>query len=468
MSGEKKRVLTILVIFCFGFISLIAYLSFFQLFNADKVKNNSYNKRLWLNEENVLRGSILDRNDQVLAYSEIGEKSNPRYYKYGRIYSHIIGYSYREYGKAGLELSYNNDLLDIQNKSVIGEIKNLVLPRSVGNNLKLTIDHGLQEKAHSLLKGKKGAIVVMNPKTGEIYSMVSLPDFNVSDLNKDWDNIIEDDEKPLVNRATQGLYPPGSIFKIITASAILDNIDISPDYICKGSTKIDGYKISDYQGKAHGVIDLDQAFAKSCNTYFAEKSLIIGGQSLGEAGDRYMVNKKIDFDLGVSTSTFFYKGNLNDTEIASSAIGQGKVLVTPLNMAMMAASVANEGRMMKPILVKKILNSKGQIIKTFNSGLLSQSVNHVTASRLKEMMLESVRTGTARNARIKNITVAGKTGTAENASGMDHAWFVGFAPYDDPKFAVAVLVEEAASTGGQAAAPIARELIIYGVNNIKD
>ena len=167
-------------------------------------------------------------------------------------------------------MEYNNVLLDIRENTAINELRNLVLPRSEGNDIRLTIDHGSQEKARELLKGNKGSIVLMNPKTGEVYAMVSLPDFNTSELNENWKEIIEDPDSPFLNRATQGLYPPGSIFKIVSAIAALESPDLDLDYTCVGSTKVDGYILKDYNEKAHGRLDLHEAIVRSCNTYFAE------------------------------------------------------------------------------------------------------------------------------------------------------------------------------------------------------
>ena len=466
MDKENRRIIWVLVGFCILFVGLVAYLSFFQVFKAEAVKNNSYNKRLWINEENVLRGSIIDRNDNVLAYSEKNEGTNTRYYKYGNLYSHIIGYSYREYGKSGLELEYNNVLLDISENAAINELKNLVLPTSVGNDIRLTIDHSTQEKARNLLNGRKGSVVLMNPTSGEIYAMVSLPDFNTSNLNDNWKEITESPDSPFLNRATQGLYAPGSIFKIVTTLSALESLDVDLDYECEGSTNIDGYILKDYNETAHGPLDLQGAFVKSCNTYFGEKSLEIGKERFGSVADRFMINQKINFDLPVKTSQFPYKGNIGDTELAASGIGQGKVLVTPLNMAMVASAIANDGQMVKPILVKEIINKDGRITRSITTDAISTVTGPTIANEIKDMMVEAVASGTGTNARIRNVTVAGKTGTAENPSGNSHSWFVGFAPADNPRLAVAVILEEAGTTGGQGAAPIARDLFIHGLNNI--
>ncbi|MGN9165371.1 peptidoglycan D,D-transpeptidase FtsI family protein [Tissierellaceae bacterium HCP3S3_D8] len=466
MSREKNRIILVLVGFCILFTILIGYLSYFQAFKAEAVKNNSYNKRLWLNEENVLRGSIMDRNGKVLAYSVKDDNTISRHYKYGNLYSHIIGYSYREYGKAGLELEYNNTLLNISENAAINEIKNLVLPSSVGNDLKLTIDHSLQEKTRALLNGRKGAAVVMNPKTGEIYSMISLPDFNTSSLRDDWKSISDDPNSPLLNRATQGLYAPGSIFKIVTTAAALETPNLDREYKCNGTTVIDGYTFKDYNSTAHGELDLKKAFVKSCNTYFAEKSLIIGKDKLGNTSEKFMINNKIDFDLPVKISQFPYKNNIGKTELAASAIGQGKILVTPLNMAMIVSAIGNDGIMVKPTLVKEIINKDGKVINSNRTESISTTIGSLMADEIKDMMIEVVQSGTGVNGRIRNVKVAGKTGTAENTSGKTHSWFVGFAPADEPKIAVAVILEESGLTGGQGAAPVARDIIIHGLNNI--
>ncbi len=295
MDKEIKRIITVLTAICILFVSLMAYLTYFQIFKAESVKMNSYNKRLWINEEKILRGSIIDRNGKILAYSEKVDDTYKRFYNYGNLYSHIIGYSYREYGKAGLELEYNNTLLNISESTALNELKNIVLPNTEGNTLKLTIDHHLQEYSRNLLKGHKGSIVAMNPTTGEIYAMVSLPDFNPTNLKEDWKNIVEDENSPLLNRATSGLYTPGSTFKVLTAIAAIEKKDLDREYECTGSANIDGYILKDYDGKPHGKLNLEEALVKSCNTYFGEKGVIIGKDALGEVAERFLVNKKIDF-----------------------------------------------------------------------------------------------------------------------------------------------------------------------------
>lgn len=466
MNKEIKRIIAVLIGICALFVSLVVYLTYFQVFEAETVKKNSYNKRLWIDEEKIQRGSIIDRNGKILAYSEKEGETYKRVYNYGYLYSHIIGYSYREYGKSGLELEYNNSLLNISESATLNELRNLVTPNTEGNTLKLTIDHHLQEYSRNLLKGKKGAVVTMNPTTGEIYSMVSMPDFNSSALKENWSNIVEDENSPLLNRAISGLYQPGSTFKVLTAIAAIENGKTDEKYQCTGSTIIDGYKLSDYDEKAHGNISLNDALVYSCNPFFGEMAVEIGKDKLGEVAERFLINKKIPFDLPVKVSSFPNKGNIGKTDIAAAGIGQGKVLVTPLNMVMIASGIANMGEVVKPILVKEIISPEGKIVDFNNTEVISKGTDVFTANELKNMMVEVVERGTGKNARIKNVSVAGKTGTAQNPSGKDHAWFIGFAPSDEPKVAIAVILEEEGSSGGSAAAPIAQKIIIEALNNI--
>lgn len=450
------------------FISLVVYLSYFQIFQADKIVGNSYNKRQWLNEETVLRGSIVDRNGKTLAYSEKNQDGQARIYKYGRIYGHIIGYSLKEYGKAGLEAGYNKELLGDQVDNPIKAIADqLTGPKEKGNNLILTIDHELQSYAEQKLRGHKGAVVLMNPKTGEIYAMISKPDFNPSKLKDQWEEIVEDKDSPLINRASMGLYTPGSIFKIITAMAVLQDQEEDIIYQCNGAINIDGYILKDYGGEAHGEIDLSKAFAESCNVAFSQMGLELGESKLRNTAEKFMFNKVIPFELITKSSTFNTSMNMTKPELGATAIGQGKLLTTPLNMAMVASSIANDGQMMEPFLVKEILSPEGRTVERRNPKALERISSKEISQQMKNMMVQVVKEGTGKNARIKNIQVAGKTGTAENETGKEHAWFVGFAPADEPKIAIAIVLENAGTTGGKSAAPIARDIMIKALNQLK-
>lgn len=464
---ERKKILRVLSVMVLLNITLVLYLSYFQIFQADKIKQNSYNKRLWANEDKVLRGSFYDRNKKILVYSvkDEEEKIN-RIYKYDHLYSHIIGYSSREYGKAGLEKSYNSYLIDDGKFFDINGVKDLLDKESIGNDVILTIDHDMQLKTRELMLGKKGSIITMNPQTGEIYSMISMPDFNVNTLKDDWPKIIDDTNSPLLNRAIQGLYPPGSTFKIITALSSLQNNIINDDFLCSGSTTINGYTIRDYDSKSHGHVDLNKAFRVSCNTYFAEMAVQLGQSNILQTAEKFNFNKDFDFDLDIKKSSF-PTDKMDKTELAASGIGQGKILATPLEMLMVASGIANDGNIVKPHLVSKVLTHDGILVKSNDIEIISNVGSYDKVEQIKNMMVEVVENGTGTQAKIGGISVAGKTGTAENASGNNHAWFVGFAPAKDPKIAVVVLLEEEGSTGGSKAAPIARELIKFALNNIK-
>ena len=468
MNIESKRIIRVLVLLSGLFISLILYLSYFQLVKAEKVQEHSYNKRKWLGEEKIVRGTISDRNGTVLAYSQKEGDTQVRNYNYGSLYGHVIGYSYREYGKAGLESTYNEELLDLRDTNPIEELKDIIKSgkEKHGNDLVLTIDNRLQKKAYDLLAGKKGSIVLMNPKTGEIYAMASNPVFNPSSLREDWKNIVESEDGYLLNRSTMGLYAPGSIFKVITATAALENPGINTNYDCKGSVTINGYTLNDYDKTAHGRLDLEGALVKSCNVSFGQMGVELGKEKLREVSEKYMLNKEIPFDLKMSSSVFSKK-RMDDTELGVTAIGQGKTLVTPLNMAMVASAIANNGEMVKPILVKQVESPEGKILTENYTKTLSTVTTPEVSQQLKDMMVKVVSSGTGKNASIRNVKVAGKTGTAENETDKSHAWFIGFAPADDPELAISVILENSGSTGGSAAAPIARDLFIEALNTLK-
>lgn len=469
MNQESKRIVKVLWVMGALFIILVVYLSYFEIFRASKIVTNNYNKRQWLNEEYVLRGQIVDRNGKTLAYSEKTENNKQvRKYNHGRLYSHVIGYSDKEYGKSGLESSYNNELLNINALNPILELTEKITgPKEKGNNLILSLDHELQKYAQQKLGNNKGAIIAMNPKSGEIYAMVSKPDFNASTFKENWEELVEDKESPLLNRATSGLYTPGSVFKIITAAAALQNKEIDTEYACEGSVNIEGYVLRDYQETAHGEVDLSEAMAKSCNIAFSQMGLQLGEQKLQDTTEKFMFNRIIPFDLKTKSSIFPSKGIMTKPELGASAIGQGKVLVTPLNMALATSAIANDGVMMRPILVKEILSSEGKTLKVNYPQALTRASSSLIAREIRDMMVEVVTDGTGTNARIKNIKVAGKTGTAENDTGKTHAWFTGFAPAEDPKVVVVVVLESHGTTGGKSAAPLARDMMIQTMNRVK-
>lgn len=467
-KSELKRIVILMAGLIALFLGAIIYLSYFYIFEADTVRNHPSNRRGYIEEAQIKRGDIYDRNGELLATSKGEPGHYHREYSYPILYSHIIGYSHPSLGKSGLEASCNDDLLNRNSNRAIVLISNwLSNKKQDGNSLILTIDTQVQSKARELLEenAERGSIVVMNPKTGEIYALVSLPDFNAMSVAEDWNSLQENKAGALLNRSINGRYPPGSTFKVITAASILEgNMDLS--YEDKGIQTIDGRDFKNAEGAVYGNVDLKDAMTHSVNTYFVSKGAALGKEKLGSTADQFYFNKKIPFDLPVSPSVFDYKKNIPKTTLAASAIGQGDVLVTPLHMAMVASAVANDGKMMEPILVREVEDPKGKSIRKHDAKVLQESIGEETAKTLNEYMISVVENGTGKRAAMRRTKVAGKTGSAENASGENHAWFIGYAPANDPQVAVSVIVEQAGRSGGSIAAPMARDIMAYALNNI--
>lgn len=468
-NKDKKKILYLLTGLVLLSLSLIIYLSYFVIFQAETVIKHPANRRSVIEEAKIKRGNIYDRNGELLAFSEGEEGNYTRIYNYPIIYSHIIGYANPSLGKAGLESSFNEYLLNRNGNRTLKQISDLIREKHQdGNSLILTVDTKVQAKARELLESSthKGSIVLMSPKTGEIYAMVSLPDFNAQSISEDWNTIQKNNDGILLNRAVNGRYPPGSTFKLITEAAILADKNMDLSYIDKGVQVIDGREFKNASKGEHGKVSLTEALANSYNTYFVSKGVELGAKRLGSMSEQFYFNQKIPFDLPVTPSIFDYKNNLPKTTLAASAIGQGDVLATPLNMCLVSSTIANKGKMPQPYLVKEIEDMHGATIFKKENTILKESINEEDAERIKNDMIEVVRNGIGSNASLRRIQVAGKTGTAENSTGMNHAWFIGFAPAEDPEFAVAVILEQADETGGTVAAPVARDLLLYAYKNL--
>ena len=332
-----------------------------------------------------------------------------------------------------------------------------------GNDLVLTLDHNIQKTAEELLRGKMGSIVAIDPNTGGILAMVSKPDFNPNTLIEDWDNLVNNENSPLLNRSTAGLYTPGSIYKVIITSAILENpASVNPDYDCTGSIVIDGYTLTDYSERGHGNLNLEESLVVSCNTNFARMAVDLGGDKIGEISRRFFMDRSISSDIPIQKSRYPYDDNMGKTDVAAIGIGQGKLLVTPIHMALVAGTFANDGYMMEPYIVERVQTPTGKVL--MEASLKSNPiVSREIANQVKDMMISAVNRGTGRNAAINGLTVGGKTGTAENATGKSHAWFIGFAENGENRIAVAVILESSGETGGAAAAPIARRIMEEGL-----
>lgn len=453
----NKRLVFVMVFFVALFMTLALYLVYFQLFKRSDIENDSHNRRLWVNEDNIKRGSIYDRNGNVLAYSEEdSDGSQYRIYNYGKSASSVTGYSSKTYGKTGIEKSYNKELLALSGEN-LSNFRKMVVKNDTGYDVHLSLDQNIQEIVYEHIKDIKGSCVVMNPKTGEVLALVSNPSYDPNSVDEDWDFLIQNTDGPLVNRATSGAYRPGSTFKIVTATGVL-NYDIDTSYNDTGVETIQGYDIKNFADQAFGMVNLRSAFVNSINTYFASKTNDLGRDKYKELAEKFMINKDYEFDMDKNNAIIPFD-DLNQVDLAMTGFGYGKTQISPLHMAMITSAIANEGKMMQPRLVTKVIDKDGKIIEEKKDKVLSEVTSVENANYIRDMMVSVVNEGTGTNAYLDSVQIAGKTGTADKENNLLDAWFVGFAPAYDPDLAIALVVEDSDDTGGVVAAPIARDII---------
>lgn len=466
MKGDIKEItanIKKVAIFFLGLLTvLFIYVSYIQIWKGNFLVNHPLNRRSFEAVRAVPAGSIFDRKGEKLAYSQWQEERFKRYYPYGKIMAHAVGYDSLKYGKAGIESSLSAYLSGLENPiRDLGPIGHLQ-GQAAGNDVILTLDAALQQTAYRTLGNRRGAVVAINPKSGEILAMVSTPSFDPNRIDEQWESISNSDESVLLNRVLQGLYPPGSILKIMIAEAALAEkvADAKKSFQCEGSLKVaPDYILRENKLVAHGKVNLSAALAESCNVTFGTIALELGSRRLSDTFKRYGFNQSFGGILPEADSLLPDFDRLGKGDLAQIGIGQGSLLVTPLRMAMLASCFANQGVIMKPYIVKRVLSPEGAVIKEFNSEKWLSPAKGDSAQLLSSMMVRVVNEGTGTGAYIPGVSIAGKTGTAENPHGEPHAWFIGFAPADDPQIALAVIVENGGA-GGSVAAPIARELFI--------
>lgn len=436
-NNKKNKLLIILIVTITLLLAMAIYLTFFQMFKSSFYADHNLNSRNFTDEQKVIRGNILDRNGKILTYSEKNSTGKHiRYNNYDYLYTPIIGYSSNRYGRSGIEAKYNKELLNIaSNEDFIGKLKSSYDQKLRGNDVRLTIDNQVQSYIYDLMGNKKGACIVIDPKTGEIISMVSKPTFNVNKVDENWDDLTKDTNGIMINRATQGLYPPGSIFKIFSSILILEN-DIDQDFDDQGFVKIDGFEVNNLNKKAYGKINLQEALIYSSNAFFAKKSTLIATDTYYDLQKRMHLGTSFNFDIGTNVSKMVYSGGLSRLDKSMAAFGQGDNLVTPLDMAMMISTIANDGVLLKPRLVSEVKEENLSIYKK------EEVLSKVTSPEIaKEIGKDLKATAEYNGYTIQNYDLAGKTGTAENASENPHSWYVGYGPYDNPKYAVAIVLE---------------------------
>ena len=464
VAGQKadKSILFVTYIMVGLFVGLMGYFGYFLQVQSETVINNSYNARLDSFSDRIIRGEILSNDGTVLAKTNVAEDGTEvREYPYGSLFAHVVGYS--DQGKTGLESLANFYLLSSHMNLVEQAVNELSDAKNLGDQVVTTLDVGLQQAASDALGDRRGAVVVMEPDTGKILAMVSKPGFDPNQLSSQWESLISGDntEAQLLNRAAQGVYPPGSTFKIVT---LLEYIREHPDtwegftFDCDGSYEVGDYRISCYHGNAHGHQSLLQAFANSCNGAFASLGLTMDlGQMQNTCGE-LLFNKDLPVSLAYSKSSYAMGPGASDWERLQTAIGQGNTQMTPLHNAMITAAIANGGTLMKPYLIDHVESAAGEEVKKYLPSAYGNLMTSQEASTLSMFMRSVVTDGTGSGVRTDAYSVAGKTGSAEFETGKEtHAWFTGFAPAEDPKLVVTVLVEEAGS-GGHVAAPIAKSI----------
>ena len=459
---------------------LVGFTSYWSVFDAEALKEKDANKRPLLEQQQIPRGRILAADGTVIAKSvPKGRGDSKRYvrrYPEGSLFGHPIGYSFVKYGDSEFEQFHNKELVG-EGSEFASIVDELLGDRQEGNDIVTSIDSEAQRVALSDLEGAGyGAVVAIEPGTGAVKVMASNAPFDPNRVPYDLEKWNSDEiERPLVNRATQGLYPPGSTFKVVTAAAGLDSGTITPESTINapGSLEVEGTPLQNDFNEDFGAISLDTALTNSVNTWFAQLGQKVGQDRLFETMEKFGFNSRPPIDLPeeqVYESGVYSEGELlgrNDpVDLARVAIGQERLAVTPLQIAMVAAAVANGGKLMKPQIWSRVVDSDGRVAKKMEPSEYSQPISAETAAELNTAMQGVVNEGTGTNAAIPGVTVAGKTGTAETpyneacggGTEENQGWFMGFAPAEDPKIAIAATVECTTLFGNDVAAPIFRDV----------
>jgi peptidoglycan glycosyltransferase len=468
------------VVFVVLFAVLIAFTSRWTVFEDGGLRANDQNRRDVIRAQRVPRGRIVAADGTTLARSrkvasrDTGDDTYKRAYPQGELYSAIVGYSDIALGQqAGLERS-QNDFLSGKAVKLATAVDRFVQGDQRGSDVRTTIEPSVQKAAAAGLAGRAGSVVALEPATGKVLAMVTVPSYSTNKLLEDGDDYTKSlKDGALTNRATQDAYVPGSTFKVLTAAAALDTGKYTPDSTVDGSTGqvFAGQPLANFNGEQFGQVTLAQALTQSINGAFGNIAVDLGGRTLQRYMDRFGFGSEppLDYPDGQMTASGLRrKGKLipaysKYVDLARTGIGQDKLGATPLQMAMVVSAVADEGRLMKPHLVDRIVDPDGRVQKTVQPELYRQAMKASSAAQLRQMMGRVVDEGTGTQANLgTGVQVGGKTGTAElgnPADGLNNLWFVGFAPLESPKVAVSVIVENSPGQGGSVAAPIARSVI---------
>ncbi len=437
------------------FCAMIAYMVYFQTTKAHDVVSNSQNKHQDVYQKKVVRGSILSSDGKKLAYTKVSKDGKEqRVYPYKNEFAHVVGID--SHGKYGLELSNNYELMNSSSGVVNQMVNEIQDEKSPGDNIVTTLDIRLQKAAYQGLGDYEGAVVAMEADTGKILAMVSKPDYNPNEIAKNWEKISTGTDAVLVNRATQGKYTPGSVFKIFTTLAFIRQ-DKNFDqfyYKCTGSVTFntkDQYTIKCFDGEYHGGENLENAFANSCNGAFATIGSELDKTKFQKFTDQMLFNTDLPISIAASKSSIQINKKSSLFDMTQTCIGQGTTMLTPLHMTLIASAVANDGVLMKPYLVTKVTTAEGKKVKNYNPTKYKDLMTREEAQVLQTYMQAVVNYGTATGLKTSLYQAAGKTGTAE-IDKNDHinSWFVGYIEKDGKKIAISVVLENILADTGTA------------------
>lgn len=472
MNKSVRRLFYVSVIM---FASLIVMLGYRQVVQAGDLADNPHNTRKVFAQMRIDRGLILGSDKTEFARNRQEGDLYYRVYPTGDLAPQLIGYSDDQYGQVGLEHSQNSYLTGTADEVELVNLLDTIMGKEKkGADLQLTINPRVQGTATEALQklGKRGAVVVLDTKTGAVVAMASNPTYDPNQLGENWKILNTDPGSPLLNRATQGLYTPGSTFKMITTAAALESGAFTPESKFNDTTGIFdvyGFTVHNYTTTPFGLHDLREAFSLSINTTFAQIGQRVGQDKMIEYAQKFGFWDKPPFELPpdeVSISGRYVDGELappdapmDAVQVASMAFGQENMLVTPLQMALVAQSIANGGKMMQPYVIDSISDDNGTIVKQASPEVWRTPIQPSTAALEKEMMVKVVNEGTGKGAKTSKVQIAAKTGTAEVEGRGPNAWFVGFAPADSPRYAIAVVVEDS-DAGGGISSPVARDTLL--------
>jgi peptidoglycan glycosyltransferase len=463
----------------FGGLALGA--GYWQVVRAPELTRARDNPIVVAAARNVIRGRILDRDGKVLADNKRDRNGQPYRVYTDRAYSTVIGYASRQFGTALLEASRNAELTGVTTNDPIRDLlRKFQTDPYDPQTLTLTISTALQDAAVKGLGGDRGAVVMLDPRSGEVLALASTPTYdsgaiaNPTTEDQAFADTVDNPAKPFVTRATQGLYVPGSVFKIVTAVAGLGSGRIQPSTTFPNQARaeqeglvVNGFRINEHPGVPQRTLDLAGATEWSSNIWYALAGMRTGGDELADFAGRMGFGAALPFDLPTARSQITNGGGStpggfsDEVELATASFGQGEVLVTPLQMALVAATVANDGTLMTPHLIGSARGRAGT--RTIAAELWRRVIGPTEADAITAAMLRAVESSVGRQfttgAKVPGIPTAGKSGTAElGGKGAPHSWFIGFAPANAPRIAIAVVVEQG-GRGGERAAPLAGDML---------